>query len=288
MRAGMKLLLVVVAVAAIGVLIGLYVSNLTTLAGSPSYSVPVQNVNGHPVVNLEIQTVAAVGPKLSQNPDWVSYLIHTSQGWERKTVWDLPANATVHVTIYNFDGASGLRNPYLARPQGMVGNRVLIDGKPANADRPERRVAHVRGPGVRTHRRHSGRGRRCQEPVRLRAVLCHEERAPHDQVHVPHDRARPLPLAVLRPLRGRLDLRVRRADADDRLHGRLPQREGLMASEPAAATPATDPTSDGVRVVVAWLVLSAIATPLVAIYVGPLIPPGNGSVQARDRSSATR
>ncbi len=57
-----------------------------------------------------------------------------------------------------------------------------------------------------------------------------------------------------------------------------------MASEPAAAPPATEPTNDGVRVVVAWLILSAIATPLVAIYVGPLIPPGNGSVQAQGQT----
>jgi hypothetical protein len=137
MRVGVKLLLVAAAVVAAGVIIGFYVSNLTTLAGSPAYSVPVQNVNGHPVVDLKIQTVAAVGPKLSPNPDWVSYLIQNSSGqWKRETVWDLPANATVHVTIYNFDGASGLRNPYLARPQGMVGNRVRIDGKPANAIDP--------------------------------------------------------------------------------------------------------------------------------------------------------
>jgi cytochrome c oxidase subunit 2 len=54
-----------------------------------------------------------------------------------------------------------------------------------------------------------------------------------------------------------------------------------MASEPAAATPSNDSTNHGLRVVVAWLVLSAIATPLVAIYVGPLIPPGNASVQAQ-------
>jgi hypothetical protein len=138
MRLGVKLLLVAVAVVLAGVAIGLYVSNLTTLAGSPSYSVPVSGtINGHPVVNLKIQTVAAVGPKLSQNPDWVSYLIQNTNGqWQRKTVWDLPANAIVHVTIYNFDGASGLRNPYLARPQGMVGNRVLIDGKPVTAVDP--------------------------------------------------------------------------------------------------------------------------------------------------------
>jgi cytochrome c oxidase subunit 2 len=54
-----------------------------------------------------------------------------------------------------------------------------------------------------------------------------------------------------------------------------------MASEPTAATPPTDSTNHGMRVVVAWLVLSAIATPLVAIYVGPLIPPGNSSVQGQ-------
>src|SRR6516162_9311036 len=137
MRLGVKLLLVAVAVVAAGVAIGLYVSNLATLAGSPSYSVPVQEVNGHPVVNLQIQTVAAIGSKQSPNPDWVSYLIHTANGqWKRETVWDLPANATVHVTWFNFDGASGLRNPYLGRPQGIVGNLITVDGKPSNATDP--------------------------------------------------------------------------------------------------------------------------------------------------------
>jgi hypothetical protein len=125
-----------VAVAVAGAVIGFYVAHLTTLAGSPAYSVPVTDVNGHPVVDLEIQTVAAVGPKLSPNPDWVSYLIKTNDGWKRMTVWDLPANATVHVTWFNFDGASALRNPYLARPQGIVGNRVSIDGKPADSIDP--------------------------------------------------------------------------------------------------------------------------------------------------------
>ena len=136
MRLGVKLLLVAVAVSAAGVMIGFYVSNLTTLAGSPSYAVPVAKTGAHPVVNLQIETVAAVGPKLSRNPDWVSYLVKDNGRWQRKTVWDLPAHATVHVTIYNFDGASGLRNPFLARPQGMVGNHILVDGKPVDAIDP--------------------------------------------------------------------------------------------------------------------------------------------------------
>ncbi len=130
MRVGVKLVLVAAVLVAAGLMIGFYVSNLTTLAGSPAYSLPVQMQNGHPVVNLQIETVAAVGPQLSRNPDWVSYLVRdTNNNWKRKTVWDLPANATVHVTIYNFDGASALRNPWLARPQGMVGNHISVNGK---------------------------------------------------------------------------------------------------------------------------------------------------------------
>src|SRR5436189_3970600 len=52
-----------------------------------------------------------------------------------------------------------------------------------------------------------------------------------------------------------------------------------MASQPSAAAPPSDATNHCLRVVVAWLVLSAIATPLVVAFVGPLIPPGNASAQ---------
>jgi hypothetical protein len=135
---GGKLLLTAGAVLVAGLLIGFYVSKLSTEAGSPSYTVPVKTQNGHPVVNMEIMTVAAIGPKLSPNPDWVSYLIKDQSGqWQRKTVWELPANATVHVTIYNFDGASALRNNFLARPQGMDGNQISVDGKTVDAINPD-------------------------------------------------------------------------------------------------------------------------------------------------------
>jgi hypothetical protein len=133
-----KLIGVAAVVIVIGVVVGLYVSKLTQEDGSPSYTVPVQTANGHPVVNLKIETVAAIGPTLSPNPDWVSYLIQNTKGqWIRSTVWKLPANATVHVTIYNFDGASGLRNAYLARPQGVDGNVMIVDGKTLNVLPPD-------------------------------------------------------------------------------------------------------------------------------------------------------
>jgi cytochrome c oxidase subunit II len=42
-------------------------------------------------------------------------------------------------------------------------------------------------------------------------------------------------------------------------------------------------SSDGRKVIVAWIVLSVIATPLVALVLGPNLPPGNGSVQASEQ-----
>jgi len=54
-----------------------------------------------------------------------------------------------------------------------------------------------------------------------------------------------------------------------------------MAADPhAAPTTPGDSTNHGLRVVLVWLILSAIATPLVAIFVGPHIPPGNATVQS--------
>ena len=89
MRAtGWKLLGVAAVLAAAGVLIGLYVGKLTTDAGSKPYTVPVTTQNGHKVVDLTIETVAAVGPQLSPgHPDFVSYLVRDTQGkWLRRTV----------------------------------------------------------------------------------------------------------------------------------------------------------------------------------------------------------
>jgi hypothetical protein len=136
---GSKVLAVAVALAVVGVVIGLYVSKLTRDNGAPPYTVPVTTQNGQKVVDLEIETVAAVGPQLSpKHPDYVSYLVRDTQGkWLRRTVWRLPANATVHVTIYNFDGDSGLRNPLFARPQGIDGNVFSLDGKPTTVIDPD-------------------------------------------------------------------------------------------------------------------------------------------------------
>jgi hypothetical protein len=126
---GAKILGVAAGVAIAGILIGFYISGY--LVGNTAPFRPAfQTSSGSTTARLTIETVAAVGPTLAPNPDWVSYLVRDTSGrWRRSTVFTLPAHATIRVTIYNFDGASGLRNPLLGRPTGLVGPE-LVDGKP--------------------------------------------------------------------------------------------------------------------------------------------------------------
>jgi hypothetical protein len=130
-----KLLAVSVAVAALGALIGLYVATWAT-----SFPKTIAAVNGPPNsggVNLTLETVASVGPKYSTHPSWVSYLIRTGGRWVRDTNYTVPANAVVHVTIYQFDTPTGLRNAFLSQVQGTVGATATVDGKTVNTVEPE-------------------------------------------------------------------------------------------------------------------------------------------------------
>jgi hypothetical protein len=127
-----KLTGVALGVAVGGVLIGFYIANWL-LSGPPTYDAQTSRSSA----NITIQTVAAVGPQLSPNADWVSYLVRTPSGaWQRSTIWTVPAHAVVHVQLFQFDGDSGLRNPFLAKSQGLVGSATL-DGKPFEQINPD-------------------------------------------------------------------------------------------------------------------------------------------------------
>jgi hypothetical protein len=126
------------AVALLGVLIALYVAGWATsfpktIAATVS---PVSAGSGG--ANLTLETVAAVGNKYSPtHPDWVSYLVRSHGKWVRSTIYTVPANTVVHVTIYQFDSPTGLRNPFLSQVQGTVGGTATVDGKVLNAVNPE-------------------------------------------------------------------------------------------------------------------------------------------------------
>jgi hypothetical protein len=134
-RTAVKLLGVGAGVAAAGILIGFYVSGYL-VGNTVPYRPVAQTTASTRSVSLTLQTVAAVGPTLAPHPDWVSYLVRENGQWHRSTIYTLPANALVHVTLYNFDGASGLRNPLLGQPTGLVGP-LRFDGKKVTVVPPD-------------------------------------------------------------------------------------------------------------------------------------------------------
>ena len=116
-------LAIVVGVVIVAVAIGLYVNKLVQ---SPTPIAAAQTGPGQ--AELTLGTTPAVG-KLGQNPTWVSYLVREGDQWKHTTVFDVPAHSLVRITILNFDGASGLRNPFLSQVQGTVGGVMQLDGK---------------------------------------------------------------------------------------------------------------------------------------------------------------
>ena len=131
-----KLLGVGVAVLALGGLIGLYVATWATSAPPPVAAVVAPPSSGGDQLTLE--TVAAVGPKYSPtHPDWVSYLVKQNGRWIHSTIFTLPANSVIHVTLYQYDGDTGLRNPWLSQVQGTVGGTETVDGKTVDSINPE-------------------------------------------------------------------------------------------------------------------------------------------------------
>ena len=70
---------------------------------------------------------------------WVSfYAVNASAGdWRHVTTYEVPANSLVHITIYQFDSASGLRNPFISQVAGTVGGVMTLDGKLTRVIEPE-------------------------------------------------------------------------------------------------------------------------------------------------------
>ena len=118
---------------AIGLYIGLYLVNV------PGSSAAVQTSSG---TQLYLGTVPASELSDPHN-SWVSYYAvdANSGNWQHTTTYVLPANTLVHVTIYNFDGGSGLRNPFISYATGTTSGMTL-DGKPTQTIDPDT-ASHV-------------------------------------------------------------------------------------------------------------------------------------------------
>jgi hypothetical protein len=126
-----RLAAILLAVAIVAAGIALYVASLER---SPT---PIAAARTGPhQVQLTLGTTPAVG-KLGGNPPWVSYLVRQGGEWNHTTTIDLPAHSLVHVTVYQFDGNSGLRNPFLSQVQGTVGGVMKVNGKTMKAISPD-------------------------------------------------------------------------------------------------------------------------------------------------------
>src|SRR5437588_3410656 len=124
---------IVVAAAIVCVAIGLYIGlYLTNVPGSAAAT------NTSSGVNLYLGTVAA-SELTDPHPSWVSYYVvdKNDQNWRHETTFVLPANTLVHVTVYQFDGQSGLRNPFISQARGIVGGRMTLDGKATASIAPD-------------------------------------------------------------------------------------------------------------------------------------------------------
>jgi hypothetical protein len=73
------------------------------------------------------------------HPTWVSYYVvdANSRNWQHATTYTLPANSVVHVTIYQYDSQTGLRNPFISQATGTIGGGFLLNGKPTQAINPD-------------------------------------------------------------------------------------------------------------------------------------------------------
>ena len=101
----------------------------------------------------------------ASKPDWVSYYVQdpATQKWVHTTLFSVPANTKVNVTLYGYDGCTPLRNNYYSEVQGTIGNTVTLSqfdqhGKEYLTDKTDlghqrvvrlQRGAHVRHPRPR-------------------------------------------------------------------------------------------------------------------------------------------
>ncbi len=119
---------------AIGLYIGLYLTNV------PGSAAAVQTSAG---TQLTLATVPAAELNDPHNT-WVSYYVTDANdtNWRHLTTYVLPANTLVHVTIYQFDGQSGLRNPFLSQATGTTGGTFQLNGKTTQSIDPDA-ASHV-------------------------------------------------------------------------------------------------------------------------------------------------
>jgi hypothetical protein len=124
---------IVVGAAIVCALLGLYIG--LYLTSQPGAAAAAPSPAG---AHLYLGTVPA-SEGTDPHPSWVSYYAvdATSGNWRHDTTFIVPANTVVTVTVYNYDGQSGLRNPFISQSEGTISGGFTLNGKPTRAIDPD-------------------------------------------------------------------------------------------------------------------------------------------------------
>jgi hypothetical protein len=135
---GKRIIGITLTAAIVCILIGLYIA--LYLVNVPGSVAAATSASG---TQLYLGTVPAAALN-DPHPTWVSYYAvdANSTNWRHVTTFVLPANSLVHVTIYQFDGDSGLRNPFIGQATGTVGGTFELNGKTVQGINPNN-ASHV-------------------------------------------------------------------------------------------------------------------------------------------------
>lgn len=128
-----RVIAIVIAAAVVCVLLGLYIG--LYLTSQPGAASAAQSPTG---AHLYLGTVPA-SEGTDPHPSWVSYYAVDARSghWRHDTTYVLPANSVVTVTVYNYDGQSGLRNPFISQAEGIKDGTFTLDGKPTKTVDPD-------------------------------------------------------------------------------------------------------------------------------------------------------
>ena len=100
------------------------------LAGPPV--VDYTTVASGNAVNVVMEETAQTSS--GSRPDWVTYFIQDprTHQWVHTTLFKVPANTRVNMTVYGYDGCTPLRNPYWGRVTGTIGGVEYVNGTPTS------------------------------------------------------------------------------------------------------------------------------------------------------------
>ena len=111
----------VVLVLTVGILSALVTTFITGFVLTRPPAVAAKANPGGLGLSIHLETVAAISDAIAfprpddPHQDWVSYL--------PTTIFKVPANSVVTISIDQEDGASGLRNPYWSQARGIIGGK---------------------------------------------------------------------------------------------------------------------------------------------------------------------